>query len=226
LGRQDADSGHIRWGANLNIGYYDQRLDEFDPDSTVYEEVAEGRDARDQDIRNVLGTMLFRGDDIYKPVGLLSGGERARVRLSQLLLDAPNVMVLDEPTNHLDIPSREALEGALATFPGTVLCVSHDRYFLDRMARRLFILTPPNLIDFPDTYSAWVRRHYPDYCIETPPGHTGSFAPRRPLGYRAARFVARFFWDALRLQSVAIGADFAYACGYAYATLTGTDGVR
>ena len=158
LGRADADSGHIRWGANLNIGYYDQRLDEFDPESTVFEEVAEGRQVKDQEIRNVLGTMLFRGDDIYKQISLLSGGERARVRLCQLLLDKPNVFVLDEPTNHLDIPSREALEGALNGFPGTVVCVSHDRYFLDRVARRLFILQPPDLRDFDGTYSRWVAR--------------------------------------------------------------------
>jgi ATP-binding cassette, subfamily F, member 3 len=158
LGRADADSGHIRWGANLNIGYYDQRLDEFDPESTVYEEVAEGRAVKDQEIRNVLGTMLFRGDDVYKSISLLSGGERARVRLCQLLLDKPNVLVLDEPTNHLDIPSREALEGALSDFPGTVLCVSHDRYFLDRVARRLFVLQPPDLKDFSGSYSQWVRK--------------------------------------------------------------------
>jgi ATP-binding cassette subfamily F protein 3 len=158
LGRADADSGHLRWGANLNIGYYDQRLDEFDPESTVFEEVAEGRQVKDQEIRNVLGTMLFRGDDIYKQISLLSGGERARVRLCQLLLDKPNVFVLDEPTNHLDIPSREALEGALRDFPGTVVCVSHDRYFLDRVARRLFILQPPGLRDFDGTYSRWVGR--------------------------------------------------------------------
>ncbi len=158
LGREDADAGDIRWGANLNIGYYDQRLDEFDPDSTVFEEVAAGREAKDQDVRNVLGTMLFRGDDVHKPVGLLSGGERARVRLAQLLLDSPNVLLLDEPTNHLDIPSCEALENALRSYPGTVMCVSHDRYFLDRVAGRLLILQPPGIVDFPDTYSAWVRK--------------------------------------------------------------------
>ncbi len=158
LGQEDADAGDIRWGANLNIGYYDQRLDEFDPDSTVFEEVAAGREAKDQDVRNVLGTMLFRGDDVHKPVGLLSGGERARVRLAQLLLDSPNVLLLDEPTNHLDIPSCEALENALKGYPGTVMCVSHDRYFLDRVAGRLLILQPPGIVDFPDTYSAWVRK--------------------------------------------------------------------
>jgi ATP-binding cassette, subfamily F, member 3 len=159
LGHEDADAGTVRWGANLNIGYYDQRLDDFDPENTVLEEVAEGRiGTREQELRDVLATMLFRRDDIHKPIGLLSGGERARVRLVQLLLDKPNVLVLDEPTNHLDIPSREALEGALGGFDGTILCVSHDRFFLDRVVGRLLVLQPPKVIDFDDTYSAWTRK--------------------------------------------------------------------
>jgi ATP-binding cassette subfamily F protein 3 len=102
--------------------------------------------------------MLFRGDDIHKPVEMLSGGERARVRFAQLLMDKPNVLILDEPTNHLDIPSREALEGALSSYPGTVMCVSHDRFFLDRVAQRLLILTPPGVDDFPGTYTAWQQK--------------------------------------------------------------------
>lgn len=158
LARADADTGNIKWGANLNIGYYDQRLDEFDPDSTVIEEAWGDRDVKEQQVRNVLGTLLFRGDDVYKSVGLLSGGERARVRLAQLLLDKPNVLVLDEPTNHLDIPSREALEGALSNFDGTILCVSHDRYFLDKVVGRLFVLRPPDMLDFGDKYSSWVHK--------------------------------------------------------------------
>jgi ATP-binding cassette subfamily F protein 3 len=158
LGQTDADAGDIRWGASLNIGYYDQRLDEFDPDATVLESAWEDRDVKEQQVRDVLASMLFRGDDVYKRVGLLSGGERARVRLSQLLLDKPNVLVLDEPTNHLDIPSREALEATLAGFDGTILCVSHDRYFLNRVAKRMLILSPPDLIDFAGGYSEWVRK--------------------------------------------------------------------
>ena len=156
LGEEDADDGEVRWGANLNIGYYDQRLDEFNADNTVYDEVSAGREeAGIQMIRDVLALMLFRGDDIEKPVGLLSGGERARVRLAQLLLDRPNVLVLDEPTNHLDIASAEALEGALNGFEGTVMCVSHDRYFLDKTVKRLFVLEPPVLVDFDGNYSKW-----------------------------------------------------------------------
>jgi ATP-binding cassette subfamily F protein 3 len=157
LGEDEADEGVIRWGANLNIGYYDQRLDDFDPDRSIFEEVAGDRVIKDQEVRNVLATMLFRGDDIHKQMGLLSGGERARVALAELLLDKPNVLVLDEPTNHLDINSREALEGALSEFPGTILCVSHDRYFLDRTVQRLLVIRPPQIDDFGDNYSAWLR---------------------------------------------------------------------
>ena len=159
LGHEPPDAGSIRWGANLRIGYYDQRLDDFNPDRTVVETVAEGRmGEREQGLRDVLALMLFRGDDIHKPLGLLSGGERARVRLAQLLIDKPNVLVLDEPTNHLDIPSREALEGALSDYDGTILCVSHDRYFIDQVIERLLVLKPPEVEDFGGTYSEWSEK--------------------------------------------------------------------
>jgi len=156
LGRRDADDGEIKWGANLRIGYYDQKLDDFDPEQTILQTVAEERPTlRDQELREALALMLFRNDDVEKPMGLLSGGERARVALAQLLLDRPNVLLLDEPTNHLDIASCEALEGALRQFNGTLLCVSHDRYFLNRAVGRLLILQPPAIVDFAGTYSDW-----------------------------------------------------------------------
>jgi ATP-binding cassette subfamily F protein 3 len=159
LSRANADAGEIKWGANLALGYYDQRLDLLNPDRTVFEEVAHGRTGvTDQTVRNILGTMLFSGDDILKPIRLLSGGERARVRLTQLLLDRPNVLLLDEPTNHLDIPSSEALENALGNFEGTVFCVSHDRYFLDRVVSRMFVLQPPGMRDFDGNYTDWMRK--------------------------------------------------------------------
>ena len=160
VGRRDADAGKIKWGANLNIGYYDQNLDDFDPENTVTEEIRAGveGDVKDQELRNVLALMLFRGDDVDKQIKLLSGGERARVALAILLLDKPNVLVLDEPTNHLDIASCEALEGALKNFPGTILCVSHDRYFLDKSVSRLLVLDPPGVTDFEGNYSAWMRK--------------------------------------------------------------------
>jgi ATP-binding cassette subfamily F protein 3 len=160
LGRRDADAGELRWGANLNIGYYDQRLgvDEFDAEASVIDEVWGDRDVKVQEVRDVLAMMLFRGEDVEKKISLLSGGERARVRLAQLLIDRPNVLVLDEPTNHLDIASREALEGALAHFTGTTLCVSHDRYFLDKTISRLLMLQPPAIVDFAGNYSGWAQK--------------------------------------------------------------------
>jgi len=139
LGEEDADGGDVRWGANLNIGYYDQRLDDFDEDRTVFDQVSEGRPQKAQEIRDVLALMLFRGEDIDKQMGMLSGGERARVRLAQLLLDKPNVLVLDEPTNHLDIWACESLEDALSQYEGTVIVVSHDRTFLNRVAQMLIV---------------------------------------------------------------------------------------
>jgi len=184
LGQIDADGGEIHWGVNLRIGYYDQRLDDFDPELTVIEAAWQDRDANQQQVRDVLATMLFRGEDVNKRVGLLSGGERARLRLAQLLLDRPNVLLLDEPTNHLDISSREALESALATFDGTIFCVSHDRYFLDKVVRRLLVLRPPEVIDFAGAYSEWAAKAAADAGpkqAEAParPRHTQS-VPREP----------------------------------------------
>jgi ATP-binding cassette subfamily F protein 3 len=157
LGRREPDAGEIRWGASLNIGYYDQRLGEFDPNHTVAEEVRGNRAVSDADVRAVLALMLFRGDDIEKRIHNLSGGERARVAIAQILIDKPNVLIMDEPTNHLDINSCEALERALGDFPGTVICVSHDRYFLDKVAQRLLILEPPGIDSFDGNFTAWTN---------------------------------------------------------------------
>ena len=125
------------------------------PNHSLIEAIQDGRKATDKQAREVLGLMLFSSDDMHKHVEVLSGGEKARVRIAQLLMDKPNVLVLDEPTNHLDIPSREALESALLEFDGTILCVSHDRYFLDKTVERLWILDPQGVIDFEGDYSEW-----------------------------------------------------------------------
>ena len=158
MGAEPADAGAIKWGANLKIGYYDQRLDMLKPQHTLMDAMHDGRIVSDKTCREVLGLMLFRNEDMEKQIHLLSGGEKARVRLAQLLVDKPNVLVLDEPTNHLDIASREALEAALGGFEGTILCVSHDRYFLDQVVERLWIVTPPDIGDFDGNYSAWVEK--------------------------------------------------------------------
>jgi ATP-binding cassette subfamily F protein 3 len=160
MDQEPATRGTVKWGANLSIAYYDQRLDMLRPRHNLMEAIQEGRAVSDKSAREVLALMLFRTDDLPKTIDLLSGGEKARVRLAQLLIDRPNVLVLDEPTNHLDIASREALENALGQFEGTILTVSHDRYFLDRTAERLWVLTDDGrgLVDFDGNYTAWVEK--------------------------------------------------------------------
>jgi ATP-binding cassette subfamily F protein 3 len=158
-GQEQPDAGTVRWGSNLTIGYYDQRLGEFDPENTVLEELYEGRENRkEKELRDTLGALRFSGNSVDKLMGMLSGGERARVALAGLLLDKPNVLILDEPTNHLDVNSCEALENALKGFEGTILCVSHDRYFLDQVAKRLWVIEPPTMIDFDGGFTAWTTR--------------------------------------------------------------------
>lgn len=190
LGRRDADAGEIKWGANLQIGYYDQKLDDFDPELTILQTVAEDRPTlREQELREALALMLFRNDDVDKPMSLLSGGERARVALAQLLLDRPNVMLLDEPTNHLDIASCEALENALRQYNGTLLCVSHDRYFLNRTANRLLILQPPDVVDFDGAYSDWAAKSQaaPQSTPTTPPARSTPKPKPKPSTPKQAR---------------------------------------
>jgi ATP-binding cassette, subfamily F, member 3 len=160
VARREADRGSVRWGSNITIGYYDQNLKDLHEDRTAFQEVAEGRKCHPQVIYDVLGSLLLSGEQADKPIGVLSGGEKARVRLAQLLMDKPNVLVMDEPTNHLDIAACEALERTLSQFNGTILCVSHDRYFLDRIVTRLLVLQPPAVVDFDGDYSAW---H--EYCL-------------------------------------------------------------
>lgn len=163
MGEEDASGGHVKWGSNLKIGYYDQRLDDFDPDASILEEIAAGRPPiPEQKLRDLLGIMLFSGETVEKPMHLLSGGEKARVAFCELLLDEPNVLLLDEPTNHLDIASADALERALANFQGTILSVSHDRYFLDRSTSRTLILTPPTMVDFDGRISAFLQKQRDD----------------------------------------------------------------
>lgn len=200
LGQVDADAGEVKWGANLNLGYYDQRLGDLDPDSTVFEEVSADRPAKPQEVRNILGALLFRGDDIDKSISLLSGGERARVRLTQLLLDKPNVLLLDEPTNHLDVASSQALEETLKLFPGTILCVSHDRYFLDKTVNRLLILQPPGIVDFEGNYSAWTVKQHTKAVPEVVKAKPKQAAQSKPQTKKTNNPLSRFNVEELESQ--------------------------
>ena len=137
LGKIPPSSGTVKTGTGVEIGYYDQELQSLDPNNTVLEELwRDFPQMRETEIRNALAARLFRGDSVYKSVGSLSGGEKGHLLLTKLVLANNNFLLLDEPTNHLDMPSREELERALLEFPGTILMISHDRYFLNKLANR------------------------------------------------------------------------------------------
>lgn len=141
LGKLMPTGGVIEWGYNVNQGYYDQENQNLDPDSTVLDELWNAYPGISQkELRGALALFCFRGDDIEKTVSVLSGGERSRLTMAKLMLSEMNVLILDEPTNHLDIRSREALEDALLAYDGTLIAVSHDRYFMKKLATRVIML--------------------------------------------------------------------------------------
>ncbi len=143
MGKLCPTSGYAEWGYNVKVGYYDQENQNLTPSSTVLDELWNTyRGMNETEIRNTLALFRFIGEDVYKLVGDLSGGERARLTLSKLILADTNLLILDEPTNHLDISSREVLESALSEYEGTVVIVSHDRYFIERLATRLIDINP------------------------------------------------------------------------------------
>ena len=143
-----ATAGKIEEGYNVEIGYYDQENQNLDPDKTVIDELWDQYPTLpEQKIRSTLAWFNFFGEDVFKTVKMLSGGERARLTLSKLILSRMNLLILDEPTNHLDIDSREALEAALEDFDGTIIAVSHDRYFIEKLASRIIELKPDGYVD-------------------------------------------------------------------------------
>ena len=147
------DSGTMEYGYNVKVGYYDQENQELYEENTVLDELWDCYENLTQtEVRNALALFLFKGDDICKKVSMLSGGEKARLTLCKLILSRINLLILDEPTNHLDINSREALEQALLDFEGTIIAVSHDRYFLSKLANRIISFEESGLIDFVGSY--------------------------------------------------------------------------
>ena len=136
-------AGSVKMGANLKLAYFTQAHEGLNPENTVIEEIRSvASDQSDGDLRNILALFLFRGDEVFKPIDTLSGGERGRVALAKLMLEGANLLLLDEPTNHLDIPSQEALQAALSQFPGTLLLISHDRYLIDALASQVWVISP------------------------------------------------------------------------------------
>ena len=153
------DAGTIRLGAQVEIGYYDQEQHNFTESNTLFEEIRQSYPKlTDTEIRNLLAAFLFTGDDVFKTVSALSGGERGRLSLAKLMLSPCNLLILDEPTNHLDIVSREILEDALSAFEGTLLFVSHDRYFINRLAERTLELGSQGLTEYLGNYDAYLEK--------------------------------------------------------------------
>lgn len=153
------DKGEFRLGTNVKIGYYDQEHQLLHMDKTVFSEIADAYPKLTETrIRTLLAAFLFTGDDVYKKIGDLSGGERGRVSLAKLMLSEANFLILDEPTNHLDITSKEILESALVQYEGTVLFVSHDRYFINKTATRILNLTGQKVINYIGNYDYYLEK--------------------------------------------------------------------
>ncbi|NYV68418.1 ABC-F family ATP-binding cassette domain-containing protein [Bacillus sp. Gen3] len=152
-------SGNISYGSNVTIGYYDQEQANLTSNKTVLNELWDDYPLKDEkEIRTVLGNFLFTGDDVLKTVSSLSGGEKARLALSKLLMQRANFLILDEPTNHLDLDSKEVLENALIDYPGTILFVSHDRYFINRLATKVIELSKEGTAEFLGDYDYYIEK--------------------------------------------------------------------
>ncbi|WP_243292899.1 ABC-F family ATP-binding cassette domain-containing protein [Bacillus sp. FJAT-47783] len=152
-------SGEIRFGANVSIGYYDQEQTDLTSNKRVLDELWDDfPNHTEKEIRTVLGNFLFSGDDVLKNVSSLSGGEKARLALAKLMMKKSNFLILDEPTNHLDLDSKEVLENALIDYPGTILFVSHDRYFMNRIATKVFELSKDRLTEFLGDYDYYTAK--------------------------------------------------------------------
>ena len=154
-----ADYGEITLGSKVTIGYYDQEHHVLDPDKTLFEEIQDAYpDLNNTQIRNTLAAFLFTGDEVFKYIRDLSGGERGRVSLAKLMLSNANFLILDEPTNHLDIVSKEILENALNNYTGTVFYVSHDRYFINTTATRIIELTGHTIVNYIGNYDYYIEK--------------------------------------------------------------------
>jgi len=156
--KETPDAGRFDYGYNVKSGYYDQENQNLTPSATVLDELWDCyADLTQTEVRNALALFNFRSDDIFKEVRVLSGGEKARLTFAKMMLSKTNTLFLDEPTNHLDIPSREVLEDAIEQFPGTVIAVSHDRYFIKKLATRILSFEENGVLDFDGTYEDYLR---------------------------------------------------------------------
>jgi len=161
-------SGSLKLGASLNIGYFAQAQEKLKGDQSVLDEFLSHKEVQSESARKHLASYLFRGEDVFKPINGLSGGERARLALAILTLEGANFLILDEPTNHLDIPAREALQDVLEAYEGTILLVSHDRYLIDRLATRVWEIRNEKLIIFNGNYREYILRRPADGTASAP----------------------------------------------------------
>ena len=160
IGQESADEGYLKVGYNVDFGYYDQGQRLLDDSETVLGEMKNAYHLyTDSEMRSLLGRFLFFGDDVFKQVGSLSGGEKAKLSLLKLMLSGANTLILDEPTNHLDIDSKEAVEEALTEFEGTLIIVSHDRYLLTKIPDRIFELTPHGFIEYKGNFEYYLEKN-------------------------------------------------------------------
>ncbi len=193
-----ADAGTIRLGTNVRIGYYDQEQQELHDEKTVFGEISDDYPRLTETrIRNVLAAFLFKGDDVYKRIADLSGGERGRLSLAKLMLSDANFLILDEPTNHLDMESKEILEDALCRYEGTVLFVSHDRYFINRAATRILNLTGGLLVNYIGNYDYYLSKKEDNEAAAFRQAGTAAGSPDQP---EEAVSAGRTDWAAQKAQ--------------------------
>ena len=184
IGEEKPDAGSVRWGTGVDIGYYDQHQAGLNEKKTVLDEVWDRFPRLEQyEVRGALGMFLFTGDEVFEPVSTLSGGEKGRVALTELMLRGDNVLLLDEPTNHLDMDSREVLENALREFEGTIIAVSHDRYFINRFAEKVCVLENGGIREYLGNYDSYLekvsRDRLPDGGDELLPTRTAQDKEKR-----------------------------------------------
>src|SRR5205085_8789184 len=178
-------SGQVKLGSSLKVGYFAQAHEGLDLERTPLEEILSVKEMSPGRARDYLAKFLFSGDDVFKKIGVLSGGERGRVALAKLALGGANLLLLDEPTNHLDIPSQEILQQVLADFPGTILLVSHDRYLIDGLATQIWSVEDRALTVFKGSWTEYVANR--DGVRARPPASAADLAMNKEARSRPSR---------------------------------------
>ena len=159
LGEVSSDSGLMRFGTNVHVGYYDQEQQNLDTNKSIFDEISDTYPTLTAgEIRNMLAAFVFTEDDVFKPVSALSGGEKGRVSLAKIMLSKANLLMLDEPTNHLDMFSKEILEDAINRYEGTVVYISHDRYFINKTAQIILELSPEGVTRYAGNYDYYLEK--------------------------------------------------------------------